>query len=333
MEDSVPTRKRGRPRKITSIDADRLRSMNGVCRCGTLMQAKQGPRSVWEYTEEFMETAKRCKPKLTEDWCRWYKAGLREEIQGKLLGVLEPWEFALVNRMAGQVMKAERALTVGSSPSRALRRKWMWKMICGRHRLWMKEPREDVPSCASARLRRDIRGELNGAMESMEFALVVRMAGKAMAAKAWLLNRSRSRSRLRLIDHIASECTYCLRTLNELAAMIMMSDDYWLKICFFGTSNGTHGDVRNVDMCVLNPVPRNPGRIWEGAGVTIGIRAKLRSLNTNLRDQRFPPLFITSLMVLLDPSYSVSKESSISSKASAGIGTTNKSSNYDVVEF
>ncbi|KAF2584241.1 hypothetical protein F2Q70_00034305 [Brassica cretica] len=40
-----------------------------------------------------------------------------------------------------------------------------------------------------ARLRRDIRGELNGAMESMEFALVVRMAGKAMAAKAWLLNR------------------------------------------------------------------------------------------------------------------------------------------------
>ncbi|KAF3590442.1 hypothetical protein DY000_02020635 [Brassica cretica] len=48
MEDSVPTRKRGRPRKITSIDADRLRSMNGVCRCGTLMQAKQGPRSVWE---------------------------------------------------------------------------------------------------------------------------------------------------------------------------------------------------------------------------------------------------------------------------------------------
>ena len=26
-------------------------------------------------------------------------------------------------------------------------------------------------------------------MESMEFALVVRMAGKAMAAKAWLLNR------------------------------------------------------------------------------------------------------------------------------------------------
>ena len=39
-----------------------------------------------------------------------------------------------------------------------------------------------------ARLRRNIQGELNGAMKSMEFALVVRMIGKAMAAKMWLLN-------------------------------------------------------------------------------------------------------------------------------------------------
>ncbi|KAF2532025.1 hypothetical protein F2Q70_00029262 [Brassica cretica] len=177
MEDSVPTRKRCRPRKIPSIDADHLRSITGVCRCGTLMQVKQGPRSVREYTEEFLETAKRCKPKSAEDWCRWNKAELREEIQGKLLGVLEPCEFALVNRMAGQAMEAKRAPTVGSLPSRALRRKWKWKRICGRHRLWMKEPREDIPSRASARLRRDIRGELNGAMKSMEFSLVVRMAG------------------------------------------------------------------------------------------------------------------------------------------------------------
>ncbi|CAG7909595.1 unnamed protein product, partial [Brassica rapa] len=29
-----------------------------------------------------------------------------------------------------------------------------------------------------------------------------------------------------------------------------------------GTRNGTHGDVGKVDMCVLNPVPRNPGRKW-----------------------------------------------------------------------
>ncbi|KAG5384513.1 hypothetical protein IGI04_035983 [Brassica rapa subsp. trilocularis] len=111
MEDSVPTRKQGRPRKILSIDAESLRSITGVCRCGTLMQARQGPRSVREYTEEFLESAKRCKPKTAEDWCRWYKAGLREEIWGKLIGVLEPWEFALVNRMAGQAMEAERTLT------------------------------------------------------------------------------------------------------------------------------------------------------------------------------------------------------------------------------
>ena len=64
-----------------------------------------------------------------EDWCRWYKAGLREEIQGKLIGVLEPWEFALVNWMPGQAMEAERTLTRRSSPSRALRRKWKWKKI------------------------------------------------------------------------------------------------------------------------------------------------------------------------------------------------------------
>uniref|UniRef100_M4F3T7 Uncharacterized protein n=1 Tax=Brassica campestris TaxID=3711 RepID=M4F3T7_BRACM len=36
-----------------------------------------------------------------------------------------------------------------------------------------------------------------------------------------------------------------------------------------GTRNGTHGDVGKVDMCVLNPVPRNPGRKWEGAGVSV----------------------------------------------------------------
>ncbi|WZZ08810.1 hypothetical protein YC2023_094731 [Brassica napus] len=111
MEDSVPTRKRGRPRKISSIDAESLRSITGICRCGTLTQARQGPRSVREYTEEFLESAKRCKPKTAEDWCRWYKAGLREEIRGKLIGVLEPWEFALVNRMASQAMEAERTLT------------------------------------------------------------------------------------------------------------------------------------------------------------------------------------------------------------------------------
>ena len=35
------------------------------------------------------------------------------------------------------------------------------------------------------------------------------------------------------------------------------------------------------------PHPGTPVGNGEGAGVTIGIRARLRSLNTNLRDQRF----------------------------------------------
>ncbi|CAN7120011.1 unnamed protein product, partial [Brassica rapa subsp. narinosa] len=100
MEDSVPTRKRARPRKIPSIEADRLRSVTGVCRCEKLMQANQGTHSVWEYIEEFLETTKRCKPKSAEDWCRGIKAGLREEIQSKLLGI------------AGQAVEAERALTI-----------------------------------------------------------------------------------------------------------------------------------------------------------------------------------------------------------------------------
>ena len=64
-----------------------------------------------------------------KDWYRWYKAGLCGKIQGKLMGVLEPWEFALENRMVGQAMEAERAITVRSSLSRDLREKWKWKRI------------------------------------------------------------------------------------------------------------------------------------------------------------------------------------------------------------
>ncbi|WZZ65031.1 hypothetical protein YC2023_076401 [Brassica napus] len=32
------------------------------------------------------------------------------------------------------------------------------------------------------------------------------------------------------------------------------------------TSNRTHGDVGKVDMCVLNPAPRNPGWKWGRGG-------------------------------------------------------------------
>ncbi|WZZ71146.1 hypothetical protein YC2023_082516 [Brassica napus] len=33
-----------------------------------------------------------------------------------------------------------------------------------------------------------------------------------------------------------------------------------------GTRNGAHGDVGKVDMCVLNPAPRNPGWKWGRGG-------------------------------------------------------------------
>ncbi|WZZ86251.1 hypothetical protein YC2023_114830 [Brassica napus] len=33
-----------------------------------------------------------------------------------------------------------------------------------------------------------------------------------------------------------------------------------------GTRNGTHGNVGKVDMCVLNPAPRNPGWKWGRSG-------------------------------------------------------------------
>ncbi|CAF2152037.1 unnamed protein product, partial [Brassica napus] len=36
-----------------------------------------------------------------------------------------------------------------------------------------------------------------------------------------------------------------------------------------GTSNRTHGDVEKVDMCVLNPAPRNPGWKWGRGGCYI----------------------------------------------------------------
>ncbi|WZZ42050.1 hypothetical protein YC2023_038309 [Brassica napus] len=158
MEVSVPTRKHGRPRKIPSIDAHRLRSITGVCQCGTLMHAKQEPRSVREYTEEFRET-------------------------GKLMGVLEPWEFALENLMVGQAMEAERAITVRPRLVQEYTKEFLdMAEKC------KSKPAEGWCRCYKASLRRDIRGELNGAMESIEFALVVRMAGKALAAKAWLLN-------------------------------------------------------------------------------------------------------------------------------------------------
>ncbi|KAL0728957.1 hypothetical protein Bca4012_025050 [Brassica carinata] len=70
----------------------------------------QKPRTVRDYLEEFLETARRCQPKPGEEWCRLFKAGLREDIRDELAGVLEPLEFALVKRLAGQALDTEERL-------------------------------------------------------------------------------------------------------------------------------------------------------------------------------------------------------------------------------
>ncbi|KAL0876646.1 hypothetical protein Bca101_026351 [Brassica carinata] len=89
-----PKKKRGRLRK----------SPVATCDCDVLVQMVQKPRTVKNYLEEFLETAKRCQPKPAEEWCRLFKAGLREDI------LLEPLEFALVKRLAGQALDAEERL-------------------------------------------------------------------------------------------------------------------------------------------------------------------------------------------------------------------------------
>ncbi|WZY94929.1 hypothetical protein YC2023_067258 [Brassica napus] len=73
-----------------------------------------------------------------------------------------------------------------------------------------------------------------------------------------------------------------------------------------GTSNGTHGDVGKVDMCVLNPAPRNPGRKWGRGGCFNWYQSQVKS---------------------------VLKENSNSSESPAKIRSTKKSSYRGVVEF
>ncbi|CAH8337308.1 unnamed protein product [Eruca vesicaria subsp. sativa] len=67
----------------------------------------QKPRKVKDYLDEFLETAKKCQPKLAEEWCRLFKVGLRGDIRDELAGVLEPLEFSLVKRVVGQALDAE----------------------------------------------------------------------------------------------------------------------------------------------------------------------------------------------------------------------------------
>ncbi|KAG5394128.1 hypothetical protein IGI04_024091 [Brassica rapa subsp. trilocularis] len=185
MEDSVPTRKRGRPRKIPSIDADRLRSVTGVCRCGTLMHANQGTHSVREYTEEFLETTKRCKPKSAEGWCQGIKAELREEIQGKLLdsrsgsgGRKGTYRWVVAISSFKEEMEVEEDLR---------KRSIMDERTSGE----CTEPCKCeilVQIVHRPRLVQEYTKEFLDMTEKCKSKPAERMTGKAMAAKAWLLN-------------------------------------------------------------------------------------------------------------------------------------------------
>uniref|UniRef100_M4FBX0 Uncharacterized protein n=1 Tax=Brassica campestris TaxID=3711 RepID=M4FBX0_BRACM len=105
-----PPRKHGCPCKTPSAAGGTPTAFTGKCQCGVLIRNAQENRSVAGYTEDFINQAKLCKPKNAETWCRWYKNGLRKDIQAQLRGVLEPLEFALVRRMAGFAMEAEEKI-------------------------------------------------------------------------------------------------------------------------------------------------------------------------------------------------------------------------------
>uniref|UniRef100_A0A0D3AQ72 ADP-ribosyl cyclase/cyclic ADP-ribose hydrolase n=2 Tax=Brassica oleracea TaxID=3712 RepID=A0A0D3AQ72_BRAOL len=284
MEDSVPTRKRGRPRKIPSIDAESLRNITG--------------------------------------------AELREEIRGKLIGVLEPWEFALVNQMAGQAMEAERTLTrrvvaissseedveveedpsedseweeesassTGSgrmagpkpegeqkSPVRSLKPEdWNSGRIPINRGRTKRSPTENsrrlkalavdflslprrlsppsLPSPRLSSLSLSLRRASPRLLLSLSAASLSprREQPRVVVVAAWChrpqipfllpsILRSRSRSRLRTISG------------NGNGKKGNAPETH-------GTRNGTHGDVGKVDMYVLNPAPRNPGWKWGRGG-------------------------------------------------------------------
>ncbi|KAL0898237.1 hypothetical protein Bca101_082198 [Brassica carinata] len=82
-------RKRGHPSRAPSAVGEPPRAFTG------------------EYTEDFINQAKLCKPKTAEMWCGWYRDGIRGDIKARLRGILEPLEFALVKRMVGFAIETE----------------------------------------------------------------------------------------------------------------------------------------------------------------------------------------------------------------------------------
>ncbi|WZZ08480.1 hypothetical protein YC2023_094401 [Brassica napus] len=52
-----------------------------------------------------------------------------------------------------------------------------------------------------------------------------------------------------------------------------------------GTRNGTHGDVGKVDMCVLNPAPRNPGWKWGRGGCFNWYQSQVKTVLVNVEGE------------------------------------------------
>lgn len=53
-------------------------------KCEILVQMVKNHHSFEEYTEDFLDKAKRCNPKPAEKWCRLYKVELSRDIRGQL---------------------------------------------------------------------------------------------------------------------------------------------------------------------------------------------------------------------------------------------------------
>ncbi|KAL0836095.1 hypothetical protein Bca101_087984 [Brassica carinata] len=180
-------RKHGRPCKPPSAAGD-PKGVHRKCRCGVLIKNAQEDRSVAGYTEDFINQAKLCKPKNAETWCIWYKSGLRKELQAPLRGVWSP-QFALVRRMAGFAMEAKRRLQPmwrSLEHGRRNRVGASMAMRCGRELAKESGASRKPPTMTcdcdvwsdGSEATQDIREELVGVLEPLEFALVRRMATK-----------------------------------------------------------------------------------------------------------------------------------------------------------
>ncbi|WZY78514.1 hypothetical protein YC2023_024898 [Brassica napus] len=166
-----PPRKRGRPCKPPSAAGGPPKVFTGKCQCGVLIKNALEDRSVAGYTEDFINQAK--------------------------LGVLEPLEFALVRRMAGFAMEADEKIAAnvaalssmeGGNPdgSEAAQGERLPGGVLGYGKRCQPKPAEEWCHLFRAGLHRDIREELVGVLEPLEFALVRRIANQALHAEEWL---------------------------------------------------------------------------------------------------------------------------------------------------